>query len=577
MLFALFLLLPVFNQENAMAASGGIFHGQAIDTTTTAKMTSITDGSNTTGDNLRNSPNPLFRFQEPTKILKYYQYGYSCMRFYSDAGRTKLIKEVAGHYKTGTWTNLVVDNVMAIQVSTCGVGADLWLYEMDFIAFEPIDYLPVTFLKYTKTYNSINLNWTNPVGKEFTGILIKYNNQPLVNLDSTVSSFSIKNLKAETDYTYEVFAKYSDGTNSIVQTIHTRTDIAPVVANLKATTKHDSAELTWSLPNVTDNTFIRIMQNGNKIIDLDKKETKYNIVNLDPEKNYKYDVVVVYNGYESLPVRVSFTTPSKAENAGEVIDLSAAATHERVDLSWTLPEKENLKHVNIYREKKASWFATIGVETAYAASTKIFETNGTYFNDLTVTADTKYEYTVTTETTSKVESDGATVQIQTSKVPPKDVIEGGGWEQDQNGDFLYTWSKPNTGKVKVLVGGKEYATVNASNLQILIPKEDMVYNLFGKPNVTLIPISDQGVEGEPSKPPSGGGSGSGGNGSGGGGSGSGSGNGGNGDIELPFTVIDFIKGTFELMRLFDKYILLALAILLFPLFTKILKRIFSKK
>lgn len=73
-------------------------------------------------------------------------------------------------------------------------------------------------------------------------------------------------------------------------------------------------------------------------------------------------------------------------------------------------------------------------------------------------------------------------------------------EKLPNGDYLFKWEEPTKGKVKILVGGKEFAVVAASDKQILIKKADLKYDVFGNPDVKLIPISESGLEGEPINP-----------------------------------------------------------------------------
>ncbi|WP_117161269.1 thrombospondin type 3 repeat-containing protein [Paraliobacillus sp. X-1268] len=105
---------------------------------------------------------------------------------------------------------------------------------------------------------------------------------------------------------------------------------------------------------------------------------------------------------------------------GEVINLELEAQFDRVDLSWTLPDSDRLAHVNIYRDEitETSMLQKImGVSVAHAATTEIFETNGTYFNDLTVEPEAEYEYTVTTTDTDGIESNGVTATTGTPKEP----------------------------------------------------------------------------------------------------------------------------------------------------------------
>lgn len=342
------------------------------------------------------------------------------------------------------------------------------------------------------------------------------------------------------------------------------------VSNLTESHNHNSVELYWENPDNNDFNGLIIKQNGVRIASLEKNKTSHEINNLTPETEYKFEVIAKYpDGYESSPVLITVITnkeppkPEPPKPSGEITDLLAEAEHNKVDLSWQLPESENFKHVIIYRDtlKKTFFDKLLGVTTVKAAATPIFETNGTYFNDLTVKPETKYEYKLTTLSTEKIESDGVTVQVTTPKAPNPEIGGGGHDVDPETGDYTYYWTEPTTGKVKVMVGGKLYKTVPASDGKIVIPAKDMKYTILGKPDVKLIPVDDDGNEGKPVSPPAGGGSG-----------GGGEGGGGIGEVELPFKVNDLVSTTFQIIGLLAGIILVALAIQLVPRLIEIIKR-----
>jgi len=336
--------------------------------------------------------------------------------------------------------------------------------------------------------------------------------------------------------------------------------------------KHDfnSVDLSWTNPANEKISGIVIKQNGVEIKNLSPATETYRITGLSPETTYEYDVIARYSdGGESKSVTVIVTTDSEPPPlmpAGEVTKLKADTKHDRVDLSWALPESDNFKHVIIYRDmlEKNFFDKLLGVATVKAAATPIFETNGTYFNDLTVEPERKYEYTLTTMSTDKIESDGVSVTVTTPKEPDPE-IEGGGHEKDpETGDFTYTWSKPNEGEVKVMVGGKLYATVPASDGKITIPAANMKYTFLGKPDVQLTPVSQDGKEGKPVSPPA--------SGSDGGGS-----SGGVGPESIPFKVNDLVMTTFQIIGLLSGILLIVLAIQLTPRIIAIIKQSIKKR
>lgn len=244
--------------------------------------------------------------------------------------------------------------------------------------------------------------------------------------------------------------------------------------------------------------------------------------------------------------------------AGDVMELSAKADYDRVDLAWRLPKNDNLKHVNIYREKlnKTMFDRLLGVKSVSAAGDKIFETNGTYFNDLTVAADTKYEYTLTTESTEGLESDGVSVTAITPKKPGPEM-GGEETEVDEAGNYTFKWTSPTTGKVRILVGGKEYAVVNAADLEIKIPAADMKFTFTGAPDVKLIPIDEDGNEGAPTAPPPP--------------------DGGSGVVKLPFGPTDVLSGTFGFIGILSGLILLVIVIYFTPRIIQLIKKAMEKE
>jgi hypothetical protein len=157
--------------------------------------------------------------------------------------------------------------------------------------------------------------------------------------------------------------------------------------------------------------------------------------------------------------------------------------------------------VNIYRDtiqpqtalqKVINFF--FGKTVSAAATNKIFETNGTYFNDLTVKPNSKYEYTLTSTNTSGSESSGINVDVQT-KSAPKPTVENPTASEKSSG-YLVKWDNPTTGTVRIFVNGNIYADAQASNQQFLIPSESIVKDVMGKPLVKVMAITTDGIEGD---------------------------------------------------------------------------------
>lgn len=187
----------------------------------------------------------------------------------------------------------------------------------------------------------------------------------------------------------------------------------------------------------------------------------------------------------------------------DVDDLQADAKYDRVKLSWTPPNSEFFSHVKIYRKKveqQSFWdqlFGTTAVsaETTSDGYTPMFETNGTYWTDLTVKPETTYSYKVTSVNIEGNESQGVTIETTTPSEPVP-VLTGVATAQNENGDYVVTWTSPSKGTVKLLIEGREYAQVDAATKQIIVRKEDMKTDFFGAYAATLIPIGEYGTKGQ---------------------------------------------------------------------------------
>lgn len=230
--------------------------------------------------------------------------------------------------------------------------------------------------------------------------------------------------------------------------------------------------------------------------------------NLKPDTEYKiYATVVNSLGIKSNPMIITVKTLEPPPPEFEIKNLKAKPAFNRVDLFWSNPDYEGFHHVRIYRKDNVStrnpFMQLLFGLVVYADDDDfkpIFETNGTYFNDLTVEPDSSYEYKLTTNSEDGMfESQGVTIKVTTPPEPPPEM-GGVDYFENENGDYVYKWTSPTKGQVKILVGGVEYATVPASNKQIVIPKADMKYTLLGNPDVRLIAISESGKEGKPINP-----------------------------------------------------------------------------
>lgn len=321
------------------------------------------------------------------------------------------------------------------------------------------------------------------------------------------------------------------------------------IKNLRATPKHTSVDLSWDVELTNPDDLILFYTDGIKTEEIPVTTNTKTIKNLTPNTSYTFGLRLKTTKGELSDMAV--VTTKTLTIPKDITSLQAKATHERVDLSWQLPESEGFKHVNIYRDEdkgllKNLFGAIDPTPVVYAADdddTKIFETNGTYFNDLTVKPDTKYKYKLTTTTTDGQESKGITTSVKTLKKPtpkpPKTEIE-----VNDNDDYVVKWTQ-DKGKIKIFVGDKLYATVEASKGSHTIPRDDMVYNWLDQPQIKVVWVDEDGDESESAVPGL-----------------PGTSEGGMPDIGLvnPISALDVTTNVFDFLRILSPYLLIAMLI-----------------
>jgi len=398
----------------------------------------------------------------------------------------------------------------------------------------------------------------------------------------TQTTKKVTGLTPNTHYTFGLQLKTVNGDTSEIYLTSGKT-LSDDISNLTYDQTHDAVTLKWDKPlHVKSGDKALIYQDGVLIKEISANQNSHTIDNLQDDTSYDFKVAIKRdNGNITEGLTVKVKTDKAPLVAAEIKNLNAVADHDRVDLSWQLPDSNGFKHVNIYRNEEVGLLKKmfgaidpITVVHAADADNKIFETNGTYFNDLTVQPNTKYKYKLTTTTTDGQESTGVTVKVTTASTPPP-VMGDNGVNLDSNGDYVIEWDSPITGDIQVKIDGQDYTTVSAANKKVIIPHADMVLDWMGHPKVQLIPISDDGTTGQATTPPVNAGPGaSGGNG------GSGGGTGGGNTIQtigLPFGVDALVTSSFDLIYILGPFVLLGLALMFVPRLIKVIKKSIAER
>jgi hypothetical protein len=427
----------------------------------------------------------------------------------------------------------------------------IYLYDLKILSSDTIAKTEVTSVEIQAvSKDSGEVVWVNPTGYtgvSFTGAKI-YLDDVLKSTESpTSTSYRFTDLSPNTNYSVRVAASYSYGSQTPGVTKTFKTNEVGNIKDLTDIVEHNFVKFLWEKPDDIDYSGLKIFRDDVLLTTTDGSATTYTDKTVSNSTNYTYKFIAFDSkGFEATEITRSVTT-SELPPVKNIQEVKVSTTYNRVNLSWSLPNQEGLKHVNIYRKKIEeepgffeSMFSLSGTKVYAADSNKIFETNGTYFNDLTVVPNSEYEYTLTTQTDDERESEGVTVVAET-KEEPVPVIKEPGSTVNPSGDYVVTWSEPTKGKVKVLLDGTNYKTVDASLKQLVIPKNDMKYNILGEPKITLIPVGEYGTEG--SKTFLNGGVVS--------------------SLKLPFDVNDLLQTIMGIIGLFGPFILLTLVIYYF--------------
>jgi hypothetical protein len=535
--------------------------------TSLGSLTAPTDGNTTTSIRLTNNDSGYLLYDLGTaktiEKIKFHTWGFLNVELISSDGSaviaTKSVGASNANVSTNTLTFTSVSNVRFIKLKKYGAESFVDIVEVDvFEGQAPVLKTDVTNVDVTGiTKNSASVTWSKPTG--YSGVslngfniyvdgVLKYTASP------SSSSYSLTGLTADTSYTVKVVASYSDGSETtgvtkVFNTLVPEDTTAPAnVTNLVATPTFNSISLSWTNPTDQDFAKVNVYEDGKykKSVTATEGSSAY-FSDLDPDTTYSFKVTSVdFTGNESSGAVIEVKTLPLPE-VKKIKNLSATTKFDRVKLSWALPESEHFHHVNIYRKivEEKSFFESLfslGTITVSAADTvdeykPMFETNGTYWTDLTVEPETKYEYKLTSENVDGRESEeGVVVQVSTPE-EPKPVLKDAQFKQATNGDYVIGWSEPTTGNVKIKVGGKDYKTVPANLKTYTIPKTDLAYTAIGDPDVTIRPVTERGTEGDVVSNPK---------------------------MNLPFSVNDLIESGNGLLWLIGPFILLALAFLLVP-------------
>ena len=345
---------------------------------------------------------------------------------------------------------------------------------------------------YHATDNAVTLSYELGARTDYVNI---YRNNELIAENVTAASYTDSDIIKNRNYTYKIVSVNKHATAAAQVAVQTSTIPPKNVVNVKAEATADAVILTYEIGSDADS--VAIYRNSQLLAE-NITANSYTDSDVQASTNYTYKIIAVSNANgKANGVIVTARLATK-----EIENLKAVAKDYRVDLSWKLPVYEDFHHVVVYRQQKQTVMARMMFRSADDFS-PIFETNGTYLNDLTVEPDTKYTYKLTTVNTSDDETDGITLDVQTQKP----IISGSSVVEDptapptqENKPYVVSWGAPVKGEVKIMIGGTLYATVPASQKSITVPFANMQFTSTGQPDVKIVAVAPNGTESEPTSP-----------------------------------------------------------------------------
>lgn len=272
---------------------------------------------------------------------------------YYDSSNTKIVSNIVKVAKGVTVNNYNTINVKNVKRVTLSITStsDITLREIDF--FEEILYLPVTDLNANVTHNTATLSWKLPNLSNLSHIL--YEGKDI----SKSVSYMVKDLKPDTEYTKQIVAVYSDGTEVIANvTFKTakEPDVVPPgdVSDFKGNPDKTFVDLSWSLPTDDDYEKLLLYRDGVLLKTL-TTETNYKDEKLNEDTTYKYKIITVdKTGNKSEGQTITVLTKFTQTNLppDEPLGLTAKPLSKGVKLSWKNPTSGSVKGYKIYMFEK---------------------------------------------------------------------------------------------------------------------------------------------------------------------------------------------------------------------------------
>lgn len=243
---------------------------------------------------------------------------------------------------------------------------------------------------------------------------------------------------------------------------------------------HESVTFNYTIPESNNFSHIKIYRDEVLIKDNHTGST-FKDTGLTPDTTYNYKFVSYgMDGSKTAGREVSVKT-NELPIMDDVTNLKASTTETSISLNYTFPESPNFSHVEIYRDGEL-------IKDNHKESSYL---------DEGLQVETEHTYKIVAVSLEGIKSSGVSIKAETNPYNKEftDLVK-----EEKEEDFVFTWSTPESGQVKVFIAGKEYTTVAADQKSVSIPKSEMKYDIYDQPLVTLQAIAPDGKEGPITKP-----------------------------------------------------------------------------
>ena len=263
----------------------------------------------------------------------------------------------------------------------------------------------------------------------------------------TDTSYTVSGLSANTSYQFKVFAfkgsKFSDSASITASTKpnssgssgssgtngNTSSGKPTAVTGLSASATADSVMLSWDYNSTADSYQIDMYKDGKWTYVIKTPGTVFTIMGLTANTTYQFKVFAFKGKEYSSSASVSAYTGTASDKPEAVTGLSAAASAERVTLSWNKNSSADIYQIDMYKDGKWTYVA---------------KTPGTTYTVTGLTANTDYQFKVFAFKGKEYSSSASVSAYTGTTVSGKPSAVTGLSASATNNSVTLSWNKNST-------------------------------------------------------------------------------------------------------------------------------------